>query len=154
MSRSYAHRKKRSIASSAPRWMCWPSVLSLPANPKSQKKARQKTQDHKQTSHGMPETPVAVDASSAFKLRTVGAYRGIRVLAWDRDILYGCRGYDIVRLQPGKRTEWEVIARFRPSWWRSLTSRTALTYRLVRDGFHALAVLHVQTDAQNNDLTK
>lgn len=101
----------------------------------------------------MPETPVAVDASSAFKLRTVGAYRGIRVLAWDRDILYGCRGYDIVRLQPSKRTEWEVIARFRPSWWRSLTSRTALTYRLVRDGFHALAVLHVQTDAQNNDLT-
>jgi hypothetical protein len=44
----------------------------------------------------MPETPLAVDASSALKLRRVAAWRGIRVLAWDGGVLYGCRGYQIV----------------------------------------------------------
>jgi hypothetical protein len=97
----------------------------------------------------MPETPVAVAASSTLGIRRIAAWRGIRVLAWQRDVLYGCRGYDIVRLHPSERTEWEVVARFRPAWWRSLTSRTALTYRLVRDGFHALTIL----GGQNNDLT-
>ena len=93
----------------------------------------------------MTETPVAVAASSALKLRRVAAWRGVRVLAWDGDVLCGCRGYQIVRLhvgaQAGKGAEWEVVARFRPVWWRNLTSRIALSYRLVRDGFHALAIL-------------
>ncbi|MGD0417901.1 MAG: hypothetical protein ABSA80_21280 [Terriglobales bacterium] len=93
----------------------------------------------------MTETPVAVAASSALNLRRVGAWRGIRVLAWDGDVLYGCRGYDIVRmnfrLPAGKTAEWERVARFRPVWWRSLTSRRVLTSRLMRDGFHALATL-------------
>jgi hypothetical protein len=93
----------------------------------------------------MTETPVAVAASSALNLRRVGAWRGIRVLAWDGDVLYGCRGYDVVRmnlcLQGGKSAEWEAVSRFRPVWWRSLTSRSALSYRLMRDGFHALAIL-------------
>ena len=93
----------------------------------------------------MPETPVAVSASSALKLRRVAAWHGIRVLAWDGDILYGCRGYTIVRLhahlQVGESAQWETVARFRPVWWRNLTSRFALSYRLVRDGFHALAIL-------------
>ena len=44
----------------------------------------------------MAETPVAVAASSALKLRKVAAWRGIRVLAWDGEVLYGCRGYQIV----------------------------------------------------------
>lgn len=93
----------------------------------------------------MTETPVAAAASSALKLRRVGAWRGIRVLVWDGDVLYGCRGYQIVRmnvrLQAGKTAEWERVARFRPVWWRNLTSRSALSYRLMRDGFHALAIL-------------
>jgi hypothetical protein len=101
----------------------------------------------------MPETPVAVAASSALRTRRIAGWRGIRALAWDNDVLYGCRGYQIVRLQISKQAEWEVVARLRPAWWRSLTSRTALTYRLVRDGFHALAILRAQTDAQTNDLT-
>jgi hypothetical protein len=83
-------------------------------------------------------------------LRKVAAWRGIRVLAWDSDILYGCRGYRIVRLQIrpqverpqiGESEPWEVVASFRPVWWRNLTSRTTLSYRLMRDGFHALAIL-------------
>jgi hypothetical protein len=96
----------------------------------------------------MTETPIAVAASSALKLRRVAAWRGIRVLAWQGDILYGCRGYQIVRLRVTPRTgesaEWETVARFHPVWWRNLTSRTTLSYRLVRDGFHALAIFDDQ----------
>jgi hypothetical protein len=32
------------------------------------------------------------------------------------------------------------VARYEPEWWRILTSSSRLSYRLVRDGFHALAV--------------
>ena len=98
----------------------------------------------------MTETPVAVAASSALNLRRVGAWHGIRVLAWDGDVLYGCRGYQIVRLRVGDDAHWETVARFRPAWWRNLTSRCALSYRLVRDGFHALAI---PSDQTNNDQT-
>jgi hypothetical protein len=74
------------------------------------------------------------------------------VLTWHGDILYGCRGYQIVRLPAGpeidNRAEWETVARFRPVWWRNLSSRTALSYRLVRDGFHALAILGGSPDDQ------
>jgi hypothetical protein len=93
----------------------------------------------------MTDTPLALSASSAVRLRKVATYRGIRVLAWAKDILYGCRGYEIVCLQAAQRQDWEVVARFRPVWWRNVTSRVALGYRLVRDGFHALAVLGDQT---------
>ena len=55
-------------------------------------------------------------------------------------MLYAGRGYELVRLRVGT-SEWEPVARFRPPWWRRITSRHALTYRLVRDGFHALSVL-------------
>jgi hypothetical protein len=88
----------------------------------------------------MTETPAATAASSEPGLRRIAVWHGIRVLAWDGDVLYGCRGYQIVRLQQDKSQEWKVIARYRPVWWRNFTSRTALSYRLVRDGFHALAI--------------
>jgi hypothetical protein len=97
----------------------------------------------------MTEIPVAAAASPTLRLRRVAAWHGIRVLAWDGDVLYGCRGYQIVRLcvtpQIGQSAEWETVARFHPVWWRKLTSRTTLSYRLVRDGFHALAIFDDQT---------
>jgi hypothetical protein len=95
----------------------------------------------------MSEIPVAVAASSALRLRKVAVWRGIRVLAWDGDVLYGCRGYQVVRARPlaGKGEDWEVVASCRPAWWRNLTSLNSLTSRLVRDGFHALAVLDDKT---------
>jgi hypothetical protein len=101
----------------------------------------------------MTETPVAAAAPSGLRLRKAAVYRGIRVLAWDGDLLYGCRGYQIVRLQTGKdraveKKEWEVVAYYRPAWWRNLTSRTGLGYRLVRDGFHALTILGGNLDGQ------
>jgi hypothetical protein len=98
--------------------------------------------------------------NSAINLRRVAAWRGIRALAWDGDFLYGSRGYEIVRLgasaQIGQRAVWDTVARFSPAWWRKLTSRTALTSRLVRDGFHALAILatpNERNNVQNNDRT-
>jgi len=90
----------------------------------------------------MDGSPVDTAASPALKLRRVAAYRSLRVLAWHGDVLYGCRGYEIVRLRPeGPGASWEFVARFRSVWWRTVTSGSALTSRLVRDGFHALAVL-------------
>jgi len=106
----------------------------------------------------MAETLVAVAASSSLTLRKVAAWRGIRVLAWDGEVLYAGRGYQIVRLnarlRAAKSTDWEAVARFRPVWWRNFTSRSALCYRLVRDGFHALAILDGQTlDGRTNGAT-
>jgi hypothetical protein len=88
--------------------------------------------------------------AAAIRLRKADAWRSIRALAWDGEVLYGSRRYQLVRLHVARsfannNEEWEPVAGFRPAWWRSLTSRTALTYRLVRDGFHALAVLEDKT---------
>lgn len=55
-------------------------------------------------------------------------------------MLYAGRGYELVRFPPGA-SEWQCVASFQPAWWRRITSLSALTYRLVRDGFHALSVL-------------
>ncbi len=97
----------------------------------------------------MRETPLDPAVSSAVHLRKVARYPGLRVLAWDGQVLYACRGYQVValRISPNDteriedRTNWEPVAQFRPAFWRSMTSRLPLTYRLVRDGFHALVVL-------------
>ncbi len=98
----------------------------------------------------MTEPRVAAAVSSALKLWRVGAWRGVRLLAWDGDVLYACRGYQLVRLRAGlqidERAEWEPVARFRPAWWRNFTSHTALSYRLMRDGVHALAIFGDQTN--------
>jgi hypothetical protein len=78
--------------------------------------------------------------TQALQLRRIAAYPGIRVLAWKDNSLYGSRGYEVVRLRVGA-AQWEFVARFRPVWWRNVTSHNPLSHRLVRDGFHALAVL-------------
>ncbi len=104
----------------------------------------------------MPEIPVAAAAASAVKLRKVGTYPGIRVLAWDDDVLYACRGYQLIRMKVrsnnsqhvGQIAQWEPVARFDPVWWRHLTSRTVPTFRLLRDGFHALAISHDKMKAK------
>src|SRR5450755_2582527 len=90
----------------------------------------------------MSDTSFAIAASSTLRLHKIAAWRGVRALLWHGDVLYGCRGYQVVRLQVtaqiSESVEWEGVARFRPAWWRNLTSRNRLSYRLVRDGFHAL----------------
>lgn len=77
-------------------------------------------------------------------LRKLGGWRGIRVLAWHGNDLYACCGYGLLRLDsrdiPSGKISWRPVARFRPEWWRTLTARNSLAYRLVRDGFHGLAI--------------
>src|SRR5271165_6750882 len=91
-----------------------------------------------------PADPARNEAAprAPIELRRVATHRGIRALAWDRNILYASRGYQILRTRVGEGSSaWEPVASFRPPWWRNLSSRTALASRLARDGFHALAVL-------------
>jgi hypothetical protein len=91
-------------------------------------------------------------SSTGVNLRKVGAWRGIRVLAWNGDDLYGSRGYQLLRLRssdlPTGNAAWQAVARFRPEWWRNLTSRSALSHRLFRDGFHALTILAEKASAR------
>ncbi len=99
----------------------------------------------------MTESTGAAAGCPTLKLRRCAAWRGIRVLTWEGSILYGCRGYAIVRLDTsalefGTSAEWKAVARFPPPWWRNITSRSTLTYRLMRDGFHALAIAHSETN--------
>ena len=75
-------------------------------------------------------------------LQQIARFRGIRALSWSGDTLYASRGYNLLRGRAQvEQFEFEVIAEFRRAWWRQLSSRTRLTSRLVRDGFHALTVL-------------
>ena len=73
-------------------------------------------------------------------------FPGLRALAWADEYLYASRGYQLLRARicgdiSTASLRWDPIARFRPLWWRNLTSATRLSSRLLRDGFHALAIL-------------
>jgi hypothetical protein len=48
--------------------------------------------------------------------------------------------------------KWGSIARFHPAWWRNLTAGAALSSRLVRDGFHALAILNEKINGRSDIL--
>jgi len=94
-----------------------------------------------------PPTTVLETKPSRIRLTCAARFPRTRVLAWDRDTLYASRGYELLRCRPEASLaknlpiEWEPVARFSPVWWRKLTSASRLGFRLVRDGFHALAVL-------------
>jgi hypothetical protein len=81
------------------------------------------------------------------RLRRVARFPGLRALTWVDDVLYASRGYDLLRTRivsgqiPSDDQPWEPVASFHPAFWRNWTARMNLTSRLVRDGFHALAVL-------------
>jgi len=65
----------------------------------------------------------------------------MRVLAWHGGALYASRGYEVLRgVVNDGRFDWHSVGRYRPPVWRSLTLKSRLTFRLVREGFHALAV--------------
>jgi hypothetical protein len=76
------------------------------------------------------------------ELTPVATFPGLRALAWHGHVLYASRSYTLLRADTnGSDMSWEVVGRFRPPWWRNLTSASRLTCRLFRDGFHALGVL-------------
>lgn len=77
-------------------------------------------------------------------LALVAEFTNLRVLAWHDDCLYASRGYSLLRAKMQVNPdaiEWQPVARYAPDWWRNLSARSRLTFRLVRDGFHALATL-------------
>jgi len=76
------------------------------------------------------------------RLTLLATFPGMRALAWQGDELYAARGYELLRTKVGSaKVNWESVGSWRPEWWRNLTTRNRLSFRLVRDGFHALAVL-------------
>src|SRR5580698_7615244 len=78
------------------------------------------------------------------RLTLVARFPRLRALAWSGDHLYASRGYQLVRARiqhPCDTFSWEAVATFRPAPRRRLSVMNALTARLFRDGFHALAVL-------------
>src|SRR5437667_12035228 len=130
MSRLCAHPVKPSTASSALAWTCLPSALI------SSTKLR--------TENVVAHQAYAMAARIQPELRIsqVARFPGLRALAWDGNILYASRGYDLLSaIMDGSSIRWQPVAGYSPTWWRNLTVRSRLTFRLFRDGFHALAVL-------------
>lgn len=78
----------------------------------------------------------------AITLVRIATFPRLRALAWHDDFLYASRGYSLLRAaMSSARIEWQHVARYSPVWWRNLSVSSRLTFRLFRDGFHALAVL-------------
>ena len=78
--------------------------------------------------------------SNAEGLSLVARIPRLRVLSWYEGALYASRGYEVLRGGMSKgRFDWQSVGQYRPPAWRTLTSKSRLAYRLVRDGFHALA---------------
>jgi hypothetical protein len=69
---------------------------------------------------------------------------GTRALAWDGNVLYASRGYQLLRAEvecSSSDLKWQEVGIFHARWSRRLTAANRFTARLFRDGFHALAVL-------------
>jgi len=81
--------------------------------------------------------------SDSLKLLLAGRFPRLRALAWADDHLYAGRGYQLVRarIHNPAAVDWQPVASFGPAWWRHFSVRNRLAGRLVRDGFHALAML-------------
>jgi hypothetical protein len=78
------------------------------------------------------------------RLTRVARFPRLRALAWSGDHLYAARGYQLLRARiqdPSGNVTLQPVADFRPALRRRLSVMSALTMRLFRDGFHALAVL-------------
>ena len=83
-------------------------------------------------------------STSLWSLARIASFPGMRALSWDDDLLYASRGYTLFRGRMGATgigEDWQQVGVYRPGWWRTLTSSSRLSFRLFRDGFHALAVL-------------
>ena len=84
----------------------------------------------------------ATAAHGTLKLELAAKFPNLRALAWYGDVLYASRGYELLSARTNAlEIEWRTVGRYRPEWWRNLSCRNRLSFRLVRDGFHALAIL-------------
>ncbi len=88
----------------------------------------------------MPADPA--QSLPGYDLVLLDRYPGLRVLAWHGNSLFASRGYELLRGSlRGVRMAWQTVGVYRPPAWRAITSKSRLTSRLVRDGFHALAAM-------------
>jgi|SRR5579862_3944554 len=88
--------------------------------------------------------PLITSQAETLKLSKVTTFPKLRALAWNGNVLYASRGYELRRAgitSPSEPIHWEYVATVRPPLWRIVSSTSRLTTRLFRDGFHALAVL-------------
>lgn len=75
-------------------------------------------------------------------LAHVASYPHLRALAWSGNTLYASSGYRLLRADMNARVlAWEYVGHYDPGVARKLSSSSRLGFRLLRDGFHALAVL-------------
>jgi hypothetical protein len=88
-------------------------------------------------------TVIPQDQEIGWNLAPVGAFPRLRALAWCDDVLYASRGYTLLRakITGAPDVEWQSVAHHIPAPWRNFSSSWRRTFRLFRDGFHALAVL-------------
>jgi hypothetical protein len=89
---------------------------------------------------------VPTQNGNTIALLRIAAYPRLRVLAWQDDLLYASSGYSLLRARINSTSKsaeikWDHVARYSPASWRNISAEFRLTYRLCRDGFHALAVL-------------
>lgn len=79
----------------------------------------------------------------ACQLTRIGEFPNLRVLLWVGSTLYASSAYRLLKADTRQSGfKWIETARFRPAWWRQISSRNRMTWRLCRDGFHALVALH------------
>src|ERR1051326_8026566 len=84
---------------------------------------------------------ISEQRAHTLEVQPLGTYPGLRALAWDGDLLYASRGYTLLKTRPRTGTVgWTRVADAEADWWRKLTCKANLSARLVRDGFHALAI--------------
>ncbi len=90
----------------------------------------------------MAAQPDIAMKASQVSLSPVASLPGMRALAWRGDELYASRGYQLARIKViDGRAEVSPVAEYEPVWWRKATASSRLASRVLRDGFHALAVL-------------
>ena len=69
----------------------------------------------------------------------IAEIKHLRALAWNGQTLYASRGYSLFAAEPERSFSWREVGQFSPAPWRHITARNRLSFRLFRDGFHALA---------------
>jgi hypothetical protein len=89
-----------------------------------------------------PASASLPDQPAGWSLTQVAKFPRMRALAWSDDLLYASHGYTLLRANiNAPNIRWQKVAQYHPQVWRSLSSSLKLSSRLLRDGFHALAVL-------------
>jgi hypothetical protein len=95
------------------------------------------------------QSPLLMPEPDVIELSRVAVFPRVRALAWQGDVLYASRGYELLRgvinsansTGPSAVIDWQRVARYSPAWWRKFSAASRFAFRLCRDGFHALAVL-------------